>query len=607
MAVSRCIVIFYRRSRKFLEENQVMKKMILLGFVCIFVLGFAQLDTQASEPNRVMVIDVVLTNGVRSLLHVPNEKEDGYIYAPDIWVHGPSLHIGLFLDGEHITSAATYGGVAHFQSPYPTNEQRTPWHNMVVELYNVTIADMENMDVRILVDADFEIIEDEIQMISRSVFMQQSYALYGEERGIYFVTLVVPVVATLDTTAYEYAPVIDSITVSPPGIFPGCDLEITLTNVYDVIGRADLAGQSTQWFYLTPQGSFSISRGAMLLAFRDDDEFTVLLQAGDVFDEYGFTSLSFHYGDFPVEDHHYATMRHHRIAFHVVNEGDRTPVIWENMWATDRVSFHDVDAAEFDAAPLIDSITVRAQERLPGCDLVITLTDVYNVIGRADIMMQSAQWFYLAPTGSFSLNRDVELSTTTGDAHQVIQLAAGEVFDVYGFKSLSFQYGEFPITDDPFADYGLYRQHHITFHIANDGAPPALQDGLVPDFLVTFHAIGMERVLRFEIDNTTYTDRGVSITLEAAPFIAYDRTMVPLRVIIEAMGAADVSFVDGVVSFVVQGFPISLTIGQPLPGGFGTPVIIADRTFVPLAYVMDAVGANVRWDGTNRAAYIYIA
>jgi len=112
------------------------------------------------------------------------------------------------------------------------------------------------------------------------------------------------------------------------------------------------------------------------------------------------------------------------------------------------------------------------------------------------------------------------------------------------------------------------------------------------------------RTLRFVIDSTTFTDNGTSHILEAAPFIANDRTMVPLRVISEALDATNITFVNGVVSFVLNDETITMTIGQPLPNNMGTPIIIADRTFVPIAYIIDKMGAEVRWDGNTRAVYI---
>jgi len=114
------------------------------------------------------------------------------------------------------------------------------------------------------------------------------------------------------------------------------------------------------------------------------------------------------------------------------------------------------------------------------------------------------------------------------------------------------------------------------------------------------------RILRFEINSTTFKDNSTTHNLEAAPFIAYGRTMVPLRVIIEALGATDLNLTAGEVSFVLNGETITMTINQPLPEGMGTPVIVGGRTFVPLAYIASEMGATVHWDGTARAAYIYI-
>ena len=115
------------------------------------------------------------------------------------------------------------------------------------------------------------------------------------------------------------------------------------------------------------------------------------------------------------------------------------------------------------------------------------------------------------------------------------------------------------------------------------------------------------RTLRFQIDADTFTDNGTHQYLDAAPFIQDDRTMVPLRVILEALGATDVAFDAGHITFTISGQAFSLTIGQPLPNDIGTPIIVSDRTFVPLAYVINALyGADARWCGYGRAAYIYI-
>ncbi|MCL2287386.1 MAG: stalk domain-containing protein [Firmicutes bacterium] len=114
--------------------------------------------------------------------------------------------------------------------------------------------------------------------------------------------------------------------------------------------------------------------------------------------------------------------------------------------------------------------------------------------------------------------------------------------------------------------------------------------------------------MRLVIGSTVFTRNGVTMENDVAPFIdpAYNRTMVPLRIIAEALGA-EVRFnsVTRAVYIAQGGLEISLVIDVPLPDGMGTPVIINDRTFVPARYVSEILGAMVRWDGTNRAVYIY--
>ncbi|MCL2284866.1 MAG: stalk domain-containing protein [Firmicutes bacterium] len=114
------------------------------------------------------------------------------------------------------------------------------------------------------------------------------------------------------------------------------------------------------------------------------------------------------------------------------------------------------------------------------------------------------------------------------------------------------------------------------------------------------------RTLRFAVDNATFLDNDITHTLEAAPFIQNDRTMVPLRVISEALGAVNLTFNAGVITFVIDGQSFTMTVGKTLPGNMGMPVVVADRTFVPLAFIVSEMGATARWDSTARAAYIYV-
>lgn len=114
--------------------------------------------------------------------------------------------------------------------------------------------------------------------------------------------------------------------------------------------------------------------------------------------------------------------------------------------------------------------------------------------------------------------------------------------------------------------------------------------------------------MRLTIGQSAFTHWGITVAGDAAPFIDpdYDRTMVPLRIIAEALDA-QVRWEGGTRTVYITrgGVQIRMPIGEPLPDGMGTPVIVNDRTFVPLRYISEIMGANVRWDDSARAVYIY--
>jgi hypothetical protein len=110
-------------------------------------------------------------------------------------------------------------------------------------------------------------------------------------------------------------------------------------------------------------------------------------------------------------------------------------------------------------------------------------------------------------------------------------------------------------------------------------------------------AVAQTAMLRFAI--------GVG---DIAPFIDIEteRTMVPLRAVAEGLGAdVDWNNTTRTVYISQGGEVVSLTIDTPLPGGMGIAVIENGRTFVPVRYVSEILGAYVRWDAVNRAVYIY--
>jgi len=157
--------------------------------------------------------------------------------------------------------------------------------------------------------------------------------------------------------------------------------------------------------------------------------------------------------------------------------------------------------------------------------------------------------------------------------------------------------GQLRLSNSIFSDNDRMRPTPIVANIAPIAPPATLTPPTTP---------ALSRTLRFAVDSTTFTNNGVAHTLDVAPFIFNDRTMVPLRAIIEAFDVTP-QFSEGIITFTLNGINHTMTVGQPLPGNMGTPIIVADRTFVPLIFVINALdGATARWDDIARVAYIYI-
>ncbi|MCL2420471.1 MAG: copper amine oxidase N-terminal domain-containing protein [Defluviitaleaceae bacterium] len=153
-------------------------------------------------------------------------------------------------------------------------------------------------------------------------------------------------------------------------------------------------------------------------------------------------------------------------------------------------------------------------------------------------------------------------------------------------------------------------QGHL-YQIQAVGQNPALypyeltERGVLREWTAIAGGTASQAALRLSIGSTTYTQNGTPLQMDAAPFIADGRTMVPLALIASALGAT--TSWDGstrTVTIVKADTTLRLTVDVPLPNNMGTPTIVTGRTFVPVAYISQMLGANVRWDGDARAVYI---
>lgn len=105
---------------------------------------------------------------------------------------------------------------------------------------------------------------------------------------------------------------------------------------------------------------------------------------------------------------------------------------------------------------------------------------------------------------------------------------------------------------------------------------------------------------------------GTNKTADAAPVIVNNRTLVPLRMIFETLGAT-VEWVaeTKTVNAKKGSTSISLQIGSSIAKKDGksitldaAPQLIDGKTMVPLRFVSEALGAEVKWDGDTRSIYI---
>jgi hypothetical protein len=105
---------------------------------------------------------------------------------------------------------------------------------------------------------------------------------------------------------------------------------------------------------------------------------------------------------------------------------------------------------------------------------------------------------------------------------------------------------------------------------------------------------------------------GQWLTPDVDPVIIEDRTLVPLRFVAEAFGLQPEWHSATRTAMLTAGdFEIRITIGETTAYVDGNPLvldvpatIISERTMVPLRFISEAFGANVEWDSENRNAII---
>jgi photosystem II stability/assembly factor-like uncharacterized protein len=126
-----------------------------------------------------------------------------------------------------------------------------------------------------------------------------------------------------------------------------------------------------------------------------------------------------------------------------------------------------------------------------------------------------------------------------------------------------------------------------------------------------------QTVIILQIGSTTFTVNGVSNTLDSPPVIKNNRTLLPIRAVIESLGGT-VSWdaTERKVTVTLGNTTIELWIGKSIAkvNGVNTPIdstnpkvvpeIINSRTMLPLRFVTENLGCDVQWDGTTKTITI---
>ncbi len=105
-------------------------------------------------------------------------------------------------------------------------------------------------------------------------------------------------------------------------------------------------------------------------------------------------------------------------------------------------------------------------------------------------------------------------------------------------------------------------------------------------------------------DNKLYVN-GEQRTMDVIPEVVNNRTLVPISFIAEAMGA-EVTWdnASATVGIFLKEKKIHIAIGETLPGMGTPPIIKNNRTFVPLRFVAETLGAQVLWFNSTQSIQI---
>jgi hypothetical protein len=110
--------------------------------------------------------------------------------------------------------------------------------------------------------------------------------------------------------------------------------------------------------------------------------------------------------------------------------------------------------------------------------------------------------------------------------------------------------------------------------------------------------------------NVTVIVNGQTMSFDQPPILRSGRVFVPLRGIFERLGAS-VVYANGQINATRGSTTVSLTIGSTAATVNGqnvtidvAPFVVGDRTLVPLRFIAQSLGATVNWNDSNETVTI---
>ena len=126
---------------------------------------------------------------------------------------------------------------------------------------------------------------------------------------------------------------------------------------------------------------------------------------------------------------------------------------------------------------------------------------------------------------------------------------------------------------------------------------PSANVDIKASFVKADGAVDTTNAIVMQIGNKTVNAYGKAIASDAAPLIINNRTMVPIRIVTETLGGEAFWNEDTqTVTLTIDGKTITMQIGIVLEKYGVAPIIIDNRTYVPIRFVAEELGAAVDWN-----------